>query len=320
MALTGFQQVVNQQLPPAVAGDFASVNARVNAVAVPGGFAVNNAGGTGNAGGCTVGAFAWGNTATGLAATFYQPNSALGFVHRENQGLITSFLGFATTVVPAGFPVTLMNQGEFWALFTAGATAGQKVYADPLTGLCTANATGNSVTSVNTGGIATTGVMTISAQASGTLAVGQVVTGPGVPPGTYIASLGTGTGGTGTYNVLPAPAVAVAGGTTLTAYGVQETNYYVTQTVPAGASVTASVAANAIVGSVMTVSAVGSGTLQVGQTLSGTNVPANTVIQSQLTGTAGGTGTYLLNNNFAVSGETITAGGGQLGKISSWGP
>jgi hypothetical protein len=319
MPLTGFQQFVNTQLPPAVAGDFASVNARVNAVAVPGGFAVNSAGGTNNAGGCTVGAFAWGNAATGLAASFFQPNSALGFVHRENQGLITSFLGFATTVVPAGFPVTLMNQGEFWALFAGGATAGQKVYADPLTGLCTANATGNSVTSVNTGSIATTGVMTISAQASGTLAVGQVVTGAGVPPGTYIASLGTGTGGTGTYNVLPAPATAVSS-TTLTAYGPQETNYYVTQPVPVAASITASVAPAALIGGVLTVSAVGSGTLQVGQYLSGANIPANTVIQAQLTGTAGGTGTYLLNNNFTAASTTVTAVGGQVGKISSWGP
>lgn len=44
-------------------------------------------------------------------------------------------------------------------------------------------------------------VMTVTAVASGTLAVGQNVIGEGVLAGTTIASLGTGVGGTGTYNL-----------------------------------------------------------------------------------------------------------------------
>lgn len=44
-------------------------------------------------------------------------------------------------------------------------------------------------------------VLTVSAVASGTLAVGQTITGAGVLPGTRVASLGTGSGGTGTYNL-----------------------------------------------------------------------------------------------------------------------
>jgi hypothetical protein len=47
-------------------------------------------------------------------------------------------------------------------------------------------------------------VLTVTAVASGTLAVGQEIQSTlavGVPPGTYILSLGTGTGGTGTYNI-----------------------------------------------------------------------------------------------------------------------
>lgn len=44
-------------------------------------------------------------------------------------------------------------------------------------------------------------VMTVSAVASGTLAIGQVVEANGVPEGLFIASLGTGAGGTGTYNL-----------------------------------------------------------------------------------------------------------------------
>jgi hypothetical protein len=44
-------------------------------------------------------------------------------------------------------------------------------------------------------------IMTVSAVASGTLAVGQQIVGTSVVNGTYIVTLGTGSGGTGTYNV-----------------------------------------------------------------------------------------------------------------------
>jgi hypothetical protein len=57
--------------------------------------------------------------------------------------------------------------------------------------------------------IATT-VLTVSAVTSGILAVGQVITGAGVTAGTYITSLGTGTGGTGTYNLSASQTVGSA--------------------------------------------------------------------------------------------------------------
>jgi len=47
---------------------------------------------------------------------------------------------------------------------------------------------------------ATTGVMTVSAVATGQLAVGQFLYGAGIPSNIYITSLGTGAGLTGTYN------------------------------------------------------------------------------------------------------------------------
>jgi len=43
--------------------------------------------------------------------------------------------------------------------------------------------------------------MTVTVVASGTIAVGQVITGTGVTAGTVITALGTGTGGVGTYTV-----------------------------------------------------------------------------------------------------------------------
>jgi hypothetical protein len=50
--------------------------------------------------------------------------------------------------------------------------------------------------------------MTVSAVASGALAVGQAIVGAGVADGTYITALGTGSGGTGTYTVGVSQAVS----------------------------------------------------------------------------------------------------------------
>jgi hypothetical protein len=66
---------------------------------------------------------------------------------------------------------------------------------------------------VVTGSVAAT-VLTVTAVTSGTLAVGQIITGTNVLPGTRITALGTGTGGTGTYTVSQTQTVA---STTITA-------------------------------------------------------------------------------------------------------
>lgn len=72
---------------------------------------------------------------------------------------------------------------------------------------------------VGTAAIAAT-TMTVAAVAQGAYAVGQVVSGSGVTPGTVITALGTGTGGTGTYTVSPSQTAASttmsAGPTTVT--------------------------------------------------------------------------------------------------------
>jgi hypothetical protein len=66
---------------------------------------------------------------------------------------------------------------------------------------------------VVTGAIAAT-TLTVSAVTSGTLSVGDSITGTGVTAGTVITALGTGTGGTGTYVVTPSQ---TAGSTTISA-------------------------------------------------------------------------------------------------------
>lgn len=57
---------------------------------------------------------------------------------------------------------------------------------------------------------------------------------------------------------------------------------------------------------VMTVSAVGSGTLSVGNKLSATGLNQNTVILQQLTGTTGGTGTYQVSGAQTLASTTVT--------------
>lgn len=76
---------------------------------------------------------------------------------------------------------------------------------------------------VVTGAIAST-TLTVSAVASGTLAIGQTISGAGVTPGTVITALGTGTGGTGTYTVSPsqtASSTTISAGQTTVAYDSQ---------------------------------------------------------------------------------------------------
>lgn len=77
------------------------------------------------------------------------------------------------------------------------------------------------------------------------------------------------------------------------------------------ASVTGSIS-----GTTMTVTAVGSGALSAGQTISGSGVTAGTKIVKQLTGTAGSTGTYQVDTSQTASSTTITAAGATIAAYS----
>jgi len=121
----------------------------------------------------------------------------------------------------------------------------------------TATVQGASVTASTSG---TT--MTVSAVASGTLRVGQTVTGTGVEDNTVILALGTGTGGIGTYTIS------------------------VSQTLTSRAITTKS--------NILEVTAVSEGSLAIGQYISGTSVPYGTKITAFGTG-SGSTGTYTID-------------------------
>lgn len=135
-----------------------------------------------------------------------------------------------------------------------------------------------------TGSISTT-TLTVTSVLNGTIAVGQAIFGEGIAQNTVITALGTGSGGVGTYTVSDSQTVA---STSINATA-------------APAIVTAS-----ITGTTMTVTAVTSGTLKIGQTIEGSGVTDGTIITAFGTGT-GGAGTYTVSASQTVGSTTIYA-------------
>ena len=133
-----------------------------------------------------------------------------------------------------------------------------------------------------TGSISTT-TLTVATMLSGTIAVGDAIFGQNIDPNTVITALGTGTGGVGTYTVSNSQTVASTS----------------INSVSAPAVFTADIA-----GTTMTVSAVSSGTLVVGQTLEGANVTNGTIITALGTGT-GSTGTYTVSASQTAASATV---------------
>ena len=133
--MSDFPNKVNVQPGVAFEGDFASANPRHTVLAGPGGLIAGDSG-------VTVGRFGW------LVASPADPNGApkkvnnagsgvpAGFIHREQQGLSTTYLGASGMTVPAGFPLTLFNSGDFFVK-NVGSSAnaiGDKVFASLTTG------------------------------------------------------------------------------------------------------------------------------------------------------------------------------------------
>lgn len=118
----GFQTQVNAQQAPAVAGDFASSNPRAAVVAPEGGFVAG-------IDGVIVGRFAWIDT-DGKTLNNTGTGAPDGFIHREQQALISTYLAESGNLIPVGFAVTLMRTGDYYATVTvASAEKGEKAFA-----------------------------------------------------------------------------------------------------------------------------------------------------------------------------------------------
>lgn len=284
--MAGFQTSVAVQPAPAVLGDFADSNPRASVQAGPRGLVAGSLG-------VYVGRFAWlskssldGDNAPSVVNNFGSGPVA-GLVHREQQGLITTYLQQSGLIVPAGFPITVLSAGGIW-IKNDGATAvqaGMKAYANFADGKATFAATGAASTASATGSIAAatgsfTGsiadnILSITAVSSGTAVKGGLLSGTNVATGTRIVSQLTGTaGGIGTY-VVSIPNQTVASTTISETYGTFT-------------------AASAL-----------SGLFVVGSVLSGSGVTAGTTITDFGTGT-GGLGTYVVDTTQTAASTTIT--------------
>jgi len=306
-----FQQSVQRQPAPAEAGDFAGSNIRASFLAGPGELVAGPSG-------SRVGVFNFVNNGelpgAREANPYFTEGSSVGFCHREQQALLTDFLQGSGRTVPHGYEVSLMNQGEFWALFASGGAIGATVYALAASGEAVAGAPTITRTVAATATFNATTLMNVTADGTPTaqFGVGSVITGPGVPAGTFIASLGSGTGGTGTYNLNQA--VPAAAGVTINATYAVATNFTLAGTVAANATATGVIDNTGL----LTVSGGVTGpALAAGQYLTGVGVPPGTYITAAVSGT-GGNGTYQTNTLIPVTSTTLTFGGGQVGKISTW--
>jgi len=192
---------------------------------------------------------------------------------------------FTASVTSTTLTVTSMTNGTIavgQSLFGPGIAEGTIITALGTgtggTGTYTLNITNSTVSEVmNT----TNPAATLNAQiigstlyvntASGTIYLGQTIQGTGVAAQTVVTAFGTGTGGVGTYTVSQ------------------------TQTVPSlAATYTASIS-----GTTLTVSAVASGTVAVGQYVYGANVLGGTLI------TGGSGSSFTVNKTQTVASQTM---------------
>lgn len=277
--MQGFQTQINADPAYGIEGDWSSANPRFSMLAGPGRLIAGPAG-------VKVGRFAWANPNGVVSNSGGQ--GRLGFVHRDQRSFITDWLAQTTLTVNPGLEMGLHVKADVWARFAAGAKPDQKVYANYADGTAYAAATATppQAASFTAAIAASTGaftgsiegnVLTISAVGAGVAVPGGIIAGAGVVAGTQIVDQIDGTtGGIGHYHV----------------------NY--PQTI-------ASEALTETYGT-LTVSAVASGALGVGDLLAGAGVTAGTQIMALGTG-LGQTGTYIVSPTQTVGSEAMTATG-----------
>lgn len=245
----GFQTAVNDQPAPAVAGDFASMNPYFTFDAGPGGLVSGPSG-------AVVGRFAWAVAPADADGTPSQVNSfgtgsVSGFVPREQQGLVTTYLQDASMLIPTGFQMTLMVGGGFWVKNDGATQAlpGQKAYANFADGKATFAATASPTagatstastiaakTATVTASIINDTLIVTAASGDPIVAGATLATGTSVAAGTQIVRQLSGTtGGIGTYAIsIPGQSVAseamtftygllTVGGTVVAGFGLGDT-------------------------------------------------------------------------------------------------
>ena len=334
----GIQTQVNVAQTPAVAGDWASANPRTFYTGGPGGLVAGPSG-------VTVGLFAWAsyagpsdtdnaplfaaNTFGGYVVGAYGFGGAggvspTGIIHRQQQGLNTTYLLDAAMTIPSGFPVALCTGGDIWVTNsgTGSVYPGYQAFAYFASGKAMFMAAGSSVATITaatssiaaqtsasiTGGIS--GNLLTATAVTNTIYIGMTLSGGATVSGTVITGqatpllTGEATGGIGRY-YLSIPEQTVATGTALTGAGY-------TLTVGAAPS-----SGTIPIGSYYTYSTTNAG--YVTQYITGSGGNGSTLSVTPTTGTTLGSNTinfttYAATKWFAQS----AAASGELVKLTSW--
>lgn len=316
-----FQRTVNNVQAPAVKGDFASLNPFSSVLAGPGALVAPPSG-------LLVGNFFWVGP-NGETSQSFVSGWQIAFLVRNEQALITEFLGEATMLVPSGFMINGINAGDVWAQFIDGATVGQNVYADPNNGAPYAGSSaptlGTGTASAGFSGTATldgSTTVSVTAVTHGLVSPGDHIadstTAGNIPAGTTIVAQLTGiAGGVGTYE-MSAVGVAAVGDTVVTTSAnmlvtavangaftpgdvfsgtaVSAGSAIVSQAVPF--SGVASILTGALSTLVVTSVQPGTDLLRKGVALpaiAGLGIASGTTISTQVSGTPGGVGSYTLS-------------------------
>lgn len=159
------------------------------------------AGGTGNVAGAVVGTtdtqsvsnktLAAGTLVGAGTSTVVPLDFTAGTLVTTPIGGAFEYDGIAPYFTPFNTQRGVMPAGQLYRLHTADpASLSLAAILQPVFNAATSTASSISTT-----------VLTVGGTVTGTFAVGQVISGAGVTSGTRIISLGTGTGGAGTYNV-----------------------------------------------------------------------------------------------------------------------
>lgn len=224
--MPGFQKVVNTYASKAYPGMVATNNPWIGYVAGEGALVAGP-------NGVTIARFGWATPIAGSdTGERVDSNASLvaagksrapsGFVHNELQGTFTTYLQESGMQILPWSAMEIATRGDFWALNVGpNAVAREdKVFTNMADGTITTGAAGSTVAGKAYTASFATNVMTVTVAPTGgvVLAVGDAVVGTGVPANTYIASFGTGTGGTGTYNLTTTPGTIAAQATTSSAW------------------------------------------------------------------------------------------------------
>lgn len=297
-----FPSQVQAYQAPGMPGDFASANPRSTVLAGSGALVAGQGVIDGVlVDGAVVGRFGWlsyqgvdGDGAPAVVDTFGAGMPA-GLVHRSQQGLITQYLAVATEYLLKGFQIELFSIVDMWvrnANASAQALPNMKAFARFRDGAVLFAAAGASPS----GGSSTASIAAATSSVEGSIVNNTmtvtVVNSGVVRPGTTISGTNVLTGTKIVEQLLPLQDGEALGG--VGRYAVDKPNQSVASTTISGTY------------GIMTAGTV-TGSYNVGEVISGTNVVAGTTITQQITGSPGAAGTYAVSDNTVVGSTTITS-------------